>query len=46
MKLIKEMKENNSDIDENPSNNTVVDPEIIEAAEQIAQDPMLFKNKD
>jgi len=43
--VIKKMKENNSDIDENPSNNTIIDPEIIEAAEQIAQDPMLFKNK-
>ena len=43
--VTKEINENNSDIDEIPSNNTVIEPEIIEAAEQIANDPMLFKNK-
>jgi len=43
--VTKEMTENNSDSDENPSKNAVVDPEIIESAEQIANDPLLFKNK-
>jgi hypothetical protein len=42
---INEIESSDADLSQDPSNDPVVDLEIIEAAEQIANDPMLFKKK-
>ncbi len=43
--VIQEMNDSVTDIAEDADDKTIIDPEIIEAAERIANDPMLFKNK-